>query len=114
MKVERTFSELDNCGWKNRDCVGATNRGERDVDELRFRTVSSGWLGVTTLGQCGCFVKLIGLYSIRQIHRMISRLWIEVGLLTAASFFQGAGFSLIAPFFPEEAFRRVSRHQIQK
>ncbi|XP_022691064.1 MFS-type transporter SLC18B1-like isoform X4 [Varroa jacobsoni] len=37
---------------------------------------------------------------------MKGRVITEVGLLTTASFIQGAGFSLIAPFYPNEAFER--------
>lgn len=44
---------------------------------------------------------------------MTRQLIVEVGLLAGASFIQGAGFSLIAPFYPDEAFRRVCSQWIQ-
>ncbi|OQR74788.1 MFS-type transporter SLC18B1-like [Tropilaelaps mercedesae] len=38
--------------------------------------------------------------------RINRRLFTEIGLLATASFIQGAGFSLIAPFYPSEAIQR--------
>ena len=38
---------------------------------------------------------------------MNTKLLLEMGLLSCASLLQGAGFSLIAPFYPKEALDRV-------